>query len=111
MNRAARTSASGGRLLDVASELYGLRPTEFTQARNERARKLRADGDRDLARAVTALRKPSVAAWTVNMIVRHMAERVEDLLELGAQLRAAQDNLDATQLRELNKQRRQLTAA
>ena len=111
MNGAALMSASGERLLDVAHELYGLRPGEFIGARNERARQIRADGDRELARAVTALRKPSVAAWTVNMIVRHMAERVEDLLELGAQLRAAQDDLDVSQLRELNKQQRQLTAA
>jgi hypothetical protein len=46
----------------TADELYGLPPGEFTSARDARVKELRADGDRDAATAVKALRKPTVAA-------------------------------------------------
>ena len=41
-------------------KLYGLPPSEFTAARNTRAKELRKD-DPELAAAVAALPKPSVA--------------------------------------------------
>ncbi|UNX53692.1 hypothetical protein MF406_11925 [Georgenia sp. TF02-10] len=97
-------------LTEVAEELYGLPPGEFTAARNARARALKRE-DPDLARAVARLAKPSVAAWTVNMMVRHRGDQVREVLDLGAQLRSAQEDLDAAQLRDLSRQRRQLTAA
>ena len=98
-------------LLDVANELYGLGPGDFTNARNERAKQIRADGNRDLANEVKALGKPSVAAWVVNMMVRHLADQIDQVLDLGANLRQAAENLDGAELRQLNKQRRQLTTA
>lgn len=97
-------------LTAIAEELYGLPPEEFTRTRNERAKQARAE-DRSLAARVAKLAKPSTAAWVVNMLVRHMGEELEQVLTLGASLREAQDNLDGAQLRELNKQRRQLTSA
>jgi chromosome segregation ATPase len=95
---------------DVAEELYGLPPDEFTQVRNERAKELRSQ-DRALADRIRALAKPSTAAWKVNMLVRHHAQEVEQLLALGESLRQAQADLDGEQLRELTRQRRRLTAA
>ena len=97
-------------LIEVAQELYGLAPGEFTDARNERAKQLRA-ADRGLSAAVGALPKPATAAWVLNMLVRHEAALVDQVVELGASLRAAQESLAGEQLRELNRQRRQLTAA
>ena|SRR5690554_6002262 len=98
-------------LAEVASQLYALPLDEFTKARNERAADARASGDRSLADSIKQLKKPSTSAWAVNMLARHRAEEVGQLLELGASLRAAQSELDAAELRELGKQRQKLIAA
>lgn len=98
-------------LLDVADELYALPPGEFTPSRNQRAKQARADGDKDLAARIQQLRKPSLAAWVVNMLMRYDAEEMAQVLDLGVSLREAQANLDGEALRELTRQRRRLVAA
>lgn len=95
----------------VANELYGLSLGEFTVTRNARAKEAKASGDKALAEAITTLPKPTAAAWVVNMLVRHHVDVVEQVLTLGESLRAASDHLDGEELRTLNRQRRQLTAA
>ncbi len=65
----------------------------------------------DLARELKALRKPSTAAWVVDLLVRHETEQVEQVLAVGSALRQAQASMSAEELRTLTKQRRQLTAA
>jgi hypothetical protein len=96
-------------LLGIAEELYALTPAEFTGTRNQWAKQTKADGDPELAARVTALRKPSTAAWVVNMLMRHQGEQMSQVLDLGASLRQAQADLDGDALRELTRQRRQLT--
>ena len=54
--------------MDV-DELYGLPFDEFVPARNALTRELRKAGKRDEAAEVSALRKPSVAAWAVDQLV------------------------------------------
>ena len=98
-------------LLRIAEELYSLSPAEFTGTRNQWAKQTKADGDPELAKRVTVLRKPSTAAWIVNMMMRHQGDQMAQVLELGASLRQAQADLDADALRELTRQRRQLTTA
>jgi hypothetical protein len=95
-------------LLETAAELYAMPPGEFTAARDAAARELA--GAPEAAR-VKALRKPSAAAWVVGLLVRLETGEIDQLLEVGAALRAAQHELDAGQLRALTAQRRQLTAA
>jgi hypothetical protein len=56
--------------VDEADELYGLALDAFVPERDALAKRLRADGRRDEANEVKALRKPSVAAWAVNQAVR-----------------------------------------
>ena len=97
-------------LLSIAEELYALTPSEFTGARNEWAKQTKAE-DPELAKRILALRKPSVAAWVVNMMMRHQGDQMTRVLELGASLRQAQEDLDGEALRELTRQRRQLTTA
>jgi hypothetical protein len=97
-------------LLSHADELYALPATAFTTARDALAKELRG-GDRDLAAQVKALRRPSVAAWVVNLLVRREGEQVAQLLQIGAALREAQRSLDGDELRALTRQRRQVTAA
>ncbi|MGN6218784.1 MAG: transposase [Microbacterium sp.] len=102
MNAAAEGDAG---LDEIAAELYALTPAEFTAARNARA----AASDPALAKRVKALRKPSVAAWAVNLLARQ--GQLADAIELSAALREAQDDLDAAELSRLGAQRRQLVAA
>jgi hypothetical protein len=97
-------------LLAVADELYGLPLPEFTPARDARSRELKKS-EPELAAAVKALRKASVAAWVVNLLVRREADQVAQVLGVGAALREAQASLAGDELRALTRQRRQLTGA
>ena len=96
---------------DIASELYGLAPQDFTAVRNARAKEAKESGHRELAEAIQALRKPTVGAWLLNQLVRRHRAEVEQSFELGARLRAAQGTLGAAELRALGEQRRRLTSA
>ena len=79
-------------LLTIADELFGLPLGDFTPARDARAKELKAD--KTLSAAVKALRKPSLAAWVVNLMVRRDAEQVAQVLAVGEALREAQATLD-----------------
>jgi hypothetical protein len=98
-------------LLSIAEELYSLPPGDFTGTRNQWAKQTKADGDAALAKRVGELRKPSLSAWVVNMMMRHQGDQMAQVLDLGASLRRAQTDLDGDALRELTRQRRQLTTA
>ena len=98
-------------LMAAADELYSLRPDEFVPRRNALAAEAKGSGDKELAAEVKKLAKPNTAAWVVNMLVRHESDQVEQVLELGAQLREAQESMAGEELRQLGRQRRQLTSA
>lgn len=92
-------------LEDIAAELYALRPGEFTSARNARAK---TTGDRALATRIKELRKPLTAAWVVNLFAREHPDQLGQALELAAELREAQADLDAKTLTALGRERRAL---
>lgn len=96
---------------DVTHALYGLRPQEFTAHRDAAAKEARAAGDRPLATEIAALRKPTVSAWLMNLLVREDSGLAPQLRALADGMRAAEASLDGEQLRELNTQRRQLVAS
>ena len=75
--------------------LYGLPLDEFTKARNELAKRLRAEKRRDDASEVAALRKPSAAAWVVNRLVRERRDEVEALLAAARGIRDGAEDGDA----------------
>jgi len=85
---------------EIARELYSLAPEEFTAERNRRAK--------DAPAKVKTLRKPSAAAWLVNMLVRHEGQTIDDIADLGDRMRDAQESLDRDALRALSQQRRTL---
>lgn len=95
----------------VADELYGLRPEQFTAARNERAAAARTAGDRTLAEQISGLRRPSLSAWASNLLVHEQPDEIQPLLDLGAALRQAHHDLNGEQLRELTQRQRALTSA
>jgi hypothetical protein len=74
-------------------DLYGLPLERFTAERNDLAKRLRRDGRRDEAAEVSTLRKPSVAAWAVNQLVRTQARSIDALFDAGDALRKAQEDL------------------
>ncbi len=65
------------------------------------AKTLRAAGDKDGAARVKALRRPSVAAWYVNVAARASLVSLREWLALGASLREAQAALDMARVRTL----------
>jgi hypothetical protein len=98
-------------MMGAADELYAVLPEEFVARRAALATEAKDAGDKALSADIKKLAKPTTAAWVVNMLVRHEAEQVEQVLELGAALRQAQVSMAGDELRELGRQRRQLTAA
>lgn len=98
-------------LASLAHPLYGLAPAEFTAARNAVAREVKDSADLELAARVQELKKPSPAAWAVNLLARERADELEQLAELGETMREAQEDLDRAQLADLTRQRRALVTA
>jgi hypothetical protein len=92
-------------------ELYGLPLDRFVPERAALAKALRSAGDRAGASEVAAMRKPSIAAWAVNQLVRTQSRAVKELFAAGDALSNAQEELiagrgDARSLREANARER-----
>ncbi|MEU0721055.1 hypothetical protein ABZ498_28225 [Streptomyces lavendulocolor] len=98
-------------LESVTEELYGLRPDRFTAVRNARAAEARKAGDRALAEAVRSLRRPTLAAWVSNLLVRERPAEARSLAALGDGLRRAHRELDGERLRELSRKQHAVVAA
>ena len=81
-------------LEDELDRLYALPLNEFTAARDEIAKRLRGEGERDLADEVKGLRKPPVAVWLVNQLARTREVDVKRLLNAGEALAKAQASAD-----------------
>ena len=82
--------------------LYAGDPAAFVAARDALAKELRAGGDREAAARVKALRRPSVAAWYVNIAARASLVSLREWLALGASMREAQAGLDMAAVRSLS---------
>jgi hypothetical protein len=94
----------------VADELYSLSPAEFTAARDDRARQVRAAGQRDLSAEIKKLARPTASAWLVNQLARRATDELTHLFDVGQALHEAQRTLAGDRLRELAAQRRQVVA-
>jgi len=95
----------------IADELYGLPPDEFVPARDDRVAAAKEAGNRDLARALARLRRPTKAAWLANLLARHRTEQLDGLVALARSLTQAQQELDGDALRALSGQRHRAVAA
>jgi hypothetical protein len=95
----------------TALELYAVPPDEFIGARDAAVAAARERGDRDLAKAIGRLRRPTKAAWLANLLARHRSAQLDGLLSLAAGLADAQRTLDGAALRQLSSKRHQLVAA
>ena len=94
-----------GTVAEAVTTLYGGDPADFVAVRKELAAAARTAGERDAAREIAALRKPTAAAAAVN----HLDDgAISDVLALGEQMRAVQTSLDAATLKELSARRQEL---
>lgn len=82
-------------------ELFSAPLKDFVARRDELAKRLRADGDREAAAAVAALRKPTQSAWLANQVARCEPKLLKKLLRAGSALREAQSRTLAGEGAEL----------
>jgi hypothetical protein len=103
------------KLEEELDRLYALEPGEFIAERDRLARELRGAGEREQAEQVKSLRKPTVAAWTINQLTRRERRHVDLLLDAGHRLREAQQRLlageDPGRLDEARRSDREALAA
>jgi len=98
-------------LEDAVGELYALSPDEFIGRRTELAAEARDNGDRSLASAIGKLRRPTIAAWLVNLLARECRADLDPLLELARDLRDAHRQMDGARIRELSGKRQDVLQA
>ncbi|WFE38394.1 hypothetical protein [Micromonospora sp. WMMD998] len=96
---------------EVVRRLYATPPDKFVEARDAAVAQARQAGDPRTAREIGRLRRPTVAAWLVNLLAIRRPELVADLAQLAESLRAAQRDLRGGKLRELSAQRRAVVGA
>lgn len=95
---------------DVVREIYGVPASEFVAARTSAALAASEDGDRALAKQITAFKKPSATAAAVNALARADGGRIDELTQLHGEFSDAQHNGDRKALQVLGTRRRELIA-
>ncbi|HEY9286414.1 MAG TPA: hypothetical protein VIT43_00160 [Candidatus Dormibacteraeota bacterium] len=75
---------------DVAAELLARPLDQFTAERNTRAKELKAQGQAELAGAVTKLKKPPVHLWAANRAARQDAGLLRTLREAAEEVTRTQ---------------------
>jgi hypothetical protein len=76
--------------VESPEDLYGLPLDRFVPSRTALVKALRVEKRREEASEVAALRKPSVAAWAVNQLVRTQPEALRGLFGAGDDLARTQ---------------------
>jgi hypothetical protein len=98
--------------LDAAiDELYAISPDDFVERRKALATEARQQKERELAKQIASLRRPTRSAWLVNVLARESADQLSALLDLGAELAEAQQRGSGPDLRRLSQQRRKAVDA
>jgi hypothetical protein len=96
-------------------KLYGVPLDEFIHDRDELAKRLRREGEREAAERIKKLRKPSAGAWALNQALRRRRKETEALLTAGERLRQAHESVlsggDPAELREAMQEERGLASA
>jgi hypothetical protein len=97
--------------VDSPPDLYGLPLSHFIPERQALVKELRSQKRRDEATEVAGMRKPSVAAWAVNQLVRTQDKAIRVLFQAGddlarAQAEAASGQRTADALRSANRRQR-----
>jgi hypothetical protein len=96
---------------DPLDELYTQSPDGFTATRTELAKRAKQRGDTQAAKEITAARRPTKAAWVINLLVIRDPSVRKQLGTLGERLRAAHQKMDGKRIRELSAEQRHLIDA
>ncbi|WP_255506054.1 hypothetical protein [Mycolicibacterium sp. 018/SC-01/001] len=92
---------------DALDALYSARPQDFTARRTELAAAAKRAGDAATAKQIGASRKPTVAAWVVNLVALKGTARAQ-LTDLRSRLRDAHAAMDGEAIRRLTTEQRRL---
>lgn len=93
---------------DDLDSLYRMRPEGFTARRKELAAAAKKRGDADGAKVIAAARRPTTAAWVVNLLTLTDATVRPRLTDLRDALHSAHATMDGQRIRELSTVQRQL---
>lgn len=95
--------AAATAVTDILQHLFRTPPPEFVAERNRVVKALRADGNGDLASTVTAVRRPGVSDWALNVAAADHADEVAEMVEAAVEVidaqEAAMDGRDGGDLR------------
>jgi hypothetical protein len=89
-------------------ELYAAKPEDFTALRTKLVAAAKKRGDADVAKRISAARKPTTAAWVVNRLALGDKQVKERLADLRERLRAAHAEMDGERIRGLSIEQRRL---
>jgi hypothetical protein len=78
-------------MVDEVDELADVPPEEFVAARDELAKRLKAEGNADQAAEVKKLRKPTVTQWVTDQVRRHHTGDVDALRAASGDVARAQE--------------------
>ncbi len=94
-------TVGGSALDDVRRALYAGSRATFVERRKELAGAARSGGDRDEAKLIGEMRKPTAAAHIVNLLAQADDSSLQELVELGANIRNAMAKGDDREMRSL----------
>src|SRR5690349_21438976 len=97
--------ASADVVADAAARLYAVPLADFVASRKSLAAEVKAVAGAPAAKAVLALRKPTLPAWAMNLVPRGDSAELAELVGLGARMRAAQSRLDTAALTSVRGER------
>lgn len=110
--KGARRRGDGEREVEaVLAELYTTPPARFVPRREELAAAARTAGRAEDARRIHTARRPTLAAWAANLLLRSQPQESRQFLELGSALREAHRTLDSGAIKDLSQQRRHIVTA
>lgn len=92
----------------AAALLYEQPPADFVTVRDNLASNAATRGDHQLADQIKKFRKPTVSAWTLNLLSRYASAETDQLLDLGPAMATATRRGQADDLRTLSAKRTQL---
>jgi hypothetical protein len=95
-------------MADELDQLYEAKPDEFTALRTKLAAAAKKRGDADAAKAISAARKPTTAAWVVNRLAVRAPDTRTRLADLGERLKDAHSSMAGDRIRELSREQRRL---
>ncbi len=96
-----------GALADLDA-LYVAKLADFTPLRTKLAAEAKKRGDAEIAKQIAAARKPTAAAYAVNVLVLNDPGVRRRLTDLGERLRTAHSGMDGGLIRELTTEQRRL---